>query len=505
LSINAQFEAQKSQIKSLRTWIFQKRVILLLSTIMILGIFLRFYDLGNESLWLDEASSIQESNLGLTEIPNSTNQPPLYFLILHQWINLFGSSEIALRSLSALFGIFSLFITYLVSQQLFTKKIALVSVLISAISTFQIIYSQEARGYSLMLLLALLSFYFFLKILYKGKLYNYLGYLLASTLLAYTHIYGIFILISQFVIAILVFRHTIQLKIKYTITLFILIIFLLPLLWLMSQSTHSLVNNGFWIPKPTLVTVMRSLGAFSGYGFAAYVLFIIFGFLAVIVIIGILQPYVATNRIFPYLHKKVNLQIISESNESVIILLIWMIVPFLIAFLESQVMTPIYATRYLIGTSPALYILAAKGLDKFNNKRLFIALIALIVIFSSLGLRSYYVNDQKEQWRQAAEYIESNAQKDDVILIYQGYSLTPFNYYYHGNLQEVKASGFESIPNSITSIKQNNNSHGRIWLIIAQTVYVTQINEYINKWRLNDFVLSENHYIGIEIVLLGTG
>ena len=89
-------------------WLSHRKIILLLLLIIALGGFLRFYDLGAESIGYEEAVSINVSSMDaasiVEEIPNH-NHPPLYFIILHFWMSLLGTGEIATRSLSAIFGI----------------------------------------------------------------------------------------------------------------------------------------------------------------------------------------------------------------------------------------------------------------------------------------------------------------------------------------------------------------------------------------------------------------
>ena len=77
---------------------------------MILGFSLRLYGITSESIWLDEAFSIQLAKHGPFEIIRKTASdvhPPLYYLLLHFWIDLFGASEFSVRFLSLLFGFFS--------------------------------------------------------------------------------------------------------------------------------------------------------------------------------------------------------------------------------------------------------------------------------------------------------------------------------------------------------------------------------------------------------------
>jgi uncharacterized membrane protein len=89
--------------------------------------------------------------------------------MLHFWMLLFGQSEIAVRALSACLGIISVLLIYKVGRELYNRKIGLIASLLMTISTFAIYSSQEARQYSLLLLLTLLSFLFFIRIIKADK------------------------------------------------------------------------------------------------------------------------------------------------------------------------------------------------------------------------------------------------------------------------------------------------------------------------------------------------
>lgn len=80
---------------------------IILGLILALGAFLRFYGLAHQSIWLDEAKSIQiaqKNPVDIIEGLKSDSHPPLFYFILHVWMKLFGSSETAVRALPALFG-----------------------------------------------------------------------------------------------------------------------------------------------------------------------------------------------------------------------------------------------------------------------------------------------------------------------------------------------------------------------------------------------------------------
>ena len=174
--------------------------LILILAILFVGLFFRIYGLGNESIWLDEGFSIRLSNLNLFHIVEETSRdvhPPLYYIILHYWINLFGDSEFSTRFLSVIFGFFAIFMIYKIGSLIFCKDVGVLSSLLLGLSVFHIQYSQEVRSYSLMSLLTLLSFYFFIRLLDKRSLTVLTGYVISSLLLLYTHFFGFFIIIAQ--------------------------------------------------------------------------------------------------------------------------------------------------------------------------------------------------------------------------------------------------------------------------------------------------------------------
>jgi mannosyltransferase len=141
--------------------------------IVLIGAFLRFYHLGTQSLWYDEAFSVWISKLSVPQLVQATAvdvHPPFYYLLLHYCMMFFGTSESTVRLLSALFGILAIPMIYMVGRQLFNREAGLMAALILTFSSFNIAYSQETRMYSLMALLALLSMYYFIRSLQGNTL-----------------------------------------------------------------------------------------------------------------------------------------------------------------------------------------------------------------------------------------------------------------------------------------------------------------------------------------------
>jgi mannosyltransferase len=126
--------------------------------VTLLALIIRFSTLTLQSLWLDEAYTDHLVHLGLgamlSAIPRSESTPPLYYVIVWGWTHVFGYSELALRSLSAIAGAATVTVAYALAARLAGIRAAVIAGLLVAVSPLMIWYSQEARAYSLAALLA---------------------------------------------------------------------------------------------------------------------------------------------------------------------------------------------------------------------------------------------------------------------------------------------------------------------------------------------------------------
>jgi mannosyltransferase len=128
--------------------------------ILALAAGLRFYAIGAQSLWYDEGNSarIAERSVQLIiEGAAGDIHPPLYYIALRFWRALFGSSEAALRALSAAANLGSVVLTYALGRDLFDRRTGWLAAALLAIAPFAVYYSQEARMYALLALCASLS------------------------------------------------------------------------------------------------------------------------------------------------------------------------------------------------------------------------------------------------------------------------------------------------------------------------------------------------------------
>ena len=149
--------------------------LLALLAIMFLGAVLRFYGLDFQSLWGGELASWDLGGRDtISEVVRDGTQPPLYFLILHfaGWI--FGDSEWALRLPSAVAGWLCIPAIYLLGKKLYSEREGIMAALFVAVLWAPVYYGQEARPYAMLILLSILTSYFWwdlmLGLRYRGEL-----------------------------------------------------------------------------------------------------------------------------------------------------------------------------------------------------------------------------------------------------------------------------------------------------------------------------------------------
>lgn len=422
--------------------------------LILLALSFRIYNLNN-SIWLDEGHSIAIAQQDIYSVVNYLKDvhPPLYYMILHYWMQLFGNSEFSIRFPSVIFGLVSVFVIYKISSELFNKEVGLISSILLSFSLFHIIYSQEARQYALMMLLILISNFFYLKLLNRIKYKTTIGYIISTVLLTYTHMIGLFFIIPQFIYYIFKFRQC-KNNIKYWFIIqFIIFILFLPWICMLSKisNTESLIQ---WLPIPTINDLFNTFISFSNESLIIFLIFIILVFISIFRIKNQMFVYI------DYTHKKENFY-----------LLLWVLLPITLVFIISLFVQPLYQSRYLIGALPALYILISNGIYKL--KKIGMVILIIIILISISQMFNYYSTNQKEEWNELVNYIDKNEENDSMIILYPNFISDPFIYYYN---KTEKSSNIKLIRTgeNINKLSQNNDKK-YIWLVYYNFLWSSQM------------------------------
>lgn len=434
---------------------------LALLAILLVALSLRLYQLGTESIWLDEATEIGIAQNGFVEIPGLSLRDrnfPLHYLLLHLWMSLFGDSEFSVRLPSALFGLFSVAMLYKVGALLFDKETGLMGSAVMALSGYQVYYSQEARPYAMMVFLALVSFYFFLRLFEGGKDYRVLAaYVLSTTLLIPTHIYGLFFVFAQalFLLGFFLKRRSEQARNfrGWALAGGAIVVVCVPVfLYLAYQLKQPYIYQHNWIKE--FLTPENLYNSFALYAGAPQspspVLLSLLMLFALIAVVALAKS--------------------KGQRAKLYVLSLWLVVPIVLPLLISQLVVPIWFDRYSIAVLPALYLLAAQGIRTVSGVgavRAYgwaVSLAALAVIgFFSAGVLQDNFEAGKEPWRALVKYVEANAEPGDVVFIGQK-SEAPYDYYSRREDLVVEEVGLG--PDRAAEVESEIKASDRVWLVI---------------------------------------
>lgn len=387
--------------------------------IIAVAFWLRLYRLGASDIWYDEAYSIIISGRFWQDW-----NPPLYFGILYYWIKLFGISEFSLRFPSLIFSVSGIYITFLLSKRLFNARIGIFAAIFMSLSAFHIWYAQEARPYSLSMLLGTLSTYFLYKALTKEKNKFWFYYILFSALVLYSDItyFSFFLLFVQLFSVLLFFRNRLSLRIFWFFP--ILLIFPPRLLYLVSKLRY--IKGGFWIPVPNLRSFIITIENFNlGYNSCQFE-YLFSNILSCLLLLGC----------FLLLKRRI------EWIKKTIFICFLFFLPIALIFMISKIFVPVYLDRGMIIFSPYYYILLSLGAEYFLLNKGFKKAIIFALIFCFLsGIYSYYKGwmfvpqehhrgvHLKKAFKPAVRFIEKNFKTGDIVAHTNFSSQFPFVFY----------------------------------------------------------------------------
>lgn len=386
---------------------------------------LRFFRLGSEGVWLDEAFSVWMARLPIADllawIVRIDQHPPLYYLLLHGWLRL-GDGEAAIRSLSALLSTATVPIFYFTARRLLrSPAVACAAALLLAVSPFHVRFAQEARMYALLtfnVALALLAVAYLLTGDQRRRWWAL--YVVFAWLTLLTHNTAILFLVA-INLAAGVAAWTPRETADGALILpsrrgWLWAQAMVVLLWLPWGAAFVMqaraVDREFWIQPPTLETVTSALETFaSAFLPAARRWALLGGLVALGMGVAALR---ARRRLLWFL-------------------LALFLTPFVLELLVS-LRRPIFYDRTLIWTTLPLMIVAAAALAPARWKGAGVILgagaMAVLIAGNLFSLSWYYNSFHKEQWREAAAWVNQRASEDDLLLFNATWVQIPFDYYF---------------------------------------------------------------------------
>ena len=474
-------------------------------TVVLLAFLLRLIGL-DQSFWLDESIGVIEvSKHGinglLTQFLGVDNHPPLYYLFLDIWSSVFGYSEVSVRMLTVLFGVGTVYVTYLICRELLPKEknFAIITCLLLATSQFHIYYSQEARMYSQAAFFASLAIYLFLKLLENTKNKQYGLWLLFSSCLVALFFSDYMPILLWPIFPIIGLVRKLPKRWWFMFFLSHLPLIFLGLLWLPTFLVQ--IQGGKWV----LATLPAWKDVAGGATFKNAILVWMKFVLGRISFYNKLLYYsLVTIASVPIL-----LSIIFSlySFKKYLIIFLWLTIPLLLGFVMS-IFFPAFNYFRFTYVIPSFYIVVGLGLWSLKNINLRGLLAGLIITFNFLSFSIYNFdqNQQREQWRQATEFLEMQAEKDDIVLFEFPEPFAPYRWYQKGKLKALGATDSISANKGATENKLNNTIADveRIYHFEYLRDLSDPNNIVINYLQDNGFEKSKiyNQFVGVGSISL---
>jgi len=382
--------------------------------LLVLALSLRVVALGKRSFWLDEATSCLLAQCDwhtfVTALYKYQANMALYYFLLRWWAH-FGNSEAWLRLLSVLFGVAAIPLLYKLGQVVFDTRTARIAALLMTVHVLHIQFSQEARGYSLEVFLAILSGYLFVSMLVSSSRRIVVAYILASALLVYAHLFGVLLLAAEWSCAV-VLSHSTHTNKRVGIAAMLICILVAPLIFsLLVVSDRTQLS---WISRVNSSSLYQFANLFSGNG----------GMVLLILYISLL-----CSSLWSHLRRSKESGRV-EVNYSFVWM--WLVLPMFVVGAISRY-HPILQSRYLLFCLPPFLLIASDGLVQIKSRLIFFAALVSISCLSAFGLTAYFAyrvdQDHSDDWRDATSYCLSHMRSGDAVLFTYSSEEMPFRAY----------------------------------------------------------------------------
>lgn len=465
--------------------------------VLVLASFLRLYRLGHQSLWADEMSSLVTAVKPvpqlLYDISNEIH-PPLYHLMLKVWISVFGTSEAGIRSLSVLFGIVLVGLTYLLGRRIFGGQVGLLAAFLAAIAPFQVYYSQEARMYMPLAAVGAAAVYSFVRFLEQENAVERGGgrraavwswaaaYVLANGAGLWLHYSYPIVLVMESLLYGLWLALTWRRRagppraLRWAVMQFLVLAVYLP--WLPIGYRQVSTWPAISAPHGLAFIVEEALRLFSlgqsvdpqrvGWTLALF---------AVLFVVGLL-PYSMGYR-----------QGDSRSPRfrvtAYVLIVCYALFPVLMMY-GLSLLRPAYRPKFFLVGSPAFSIILARGIlgplwlcrTTTTAARLAsgvwgVTCLVLVVMPILGSLNSYYYDPRyaRDDYRGIAEYVQAVERAGDAVLLNAAGQKDVWNYYYRGDLPvyPLPRQRPPSAERTVQELEEIATKHSRLFAVFWAT------------------------------------
>jgi mannosyltransferase len=380
---------------------------------MLLATMLVSSHIGEKALWFDESLSVWRAAMdwpGLwAEVTSTQANMGLYYLLLHGWITVFGAAEGAVRGLSAAIAVATVPVVFALGYRLFGERAALAAAFLLAINGFFVRYAQEARGYSLLLLLTSVAMLTFVRALDRpDRASRWVAYAVTASLALYAHLFASLALLAQVVAILLQWRQPWPWR-RLMVTWSSIALLTLPLGAFILFGDVGQID---WIPAPRAYDYLLVARAIAG-GQSWTLLALYAACCVAALIIG-----ATSGRERPH----------DPVGSAAVLVGAWLLIPIAVVALVS-IGKPVLQSRYLIVVLPALVLLAGYAVERLRPRPLAWAAFVTVMFLSFVSVKQWYEAPDRQFWRRAVDYVLSAAEPGDAVGFYVYSARVPFAYY----------------------------------------------------------------------------
>jgi Dolichyl-phosphate-mannose-protein mannosyltransferase len=340
------------------------RPAMIASSLLLAGISI-FNHITARAFWVDEADVANTISLpfsGLWHRAIIDGVPIFYSYVLKCWSLVLGDSELSLRGFSALFALLVILLLYRTADKfLEDKRIAIVAVFLASTNYFLIWFATQNKVYVFAAFLGLLSYYFFIKLVFDPEKMDHLFYIIITGLCTYTHPWLILVFFSQVLNLILFGKGSRDRRKIFFAQMATLILMIPSLLITLYQGK---LGVSAWIGSVPLSAIFES---FKYLCFGSNSIYLCFFMIAALYVV---------------LMKKDHKGIFDEKESTIIkMLLVYLLFPLIAALFISQFAAAYAIGRYELIVLPAFLLLIAIWFSKIKNDYILIAMAVLLAAF----------------------------------------------------------------------------------------------------------------------------